>query len=131
LQKLQPNPEIIVDVSHNEQAAKSLLKWLSHHPVKGKTIAVFSVLADKNPKNWVHLFKDTIDMWFISQTISERAMPKQELLKTLSESAQLICSFNTISDAFTQAVNVVDNDDRVLVFGSFYTVSEAMNAYAG
>ena len=126
LQIVSHNPEVIVDVSHNQQAAIELSNWLQQNPIKGKTIAVFAVLADKKPINWLHYFQAVIAVWCISQVDSERAMPTNELLQALAESAQLICSFDSVSQAYEKAKIMAEKDDRIIVFGSFYTVSEVL-----
>lgn len=126
LQIISNNPTILVDVSHNSQAAQSLAKWLRQNPIGGKTLAVFAVLADKEPMDWVSEFKDLIDAWCISSVNSERAMPVQDLLHVLVDCATLITSFETVHLALSAAKIMADEDDRILVFGSFYTVSEVM-----
>lgn len=126
LQIISKSPEVWIDVSHNRQAALSLSDWLQKNPITGQTIAVFAVLDDKKPIEWLIEFKDCIDVWCISQVDSERTMPKHKLLYALSETAQLILSFDMVSQAFEKA-NIISNDnDRIIVFGSFYTVSEVM-----
>lgn len=126
LQIINKKPEIIVDVSHNTQAVLSLANWLRNNPVKGKTIAVFAVLKDKHAANWLGEFKDVVDCWFISELESERSMLKNDLLQVLAESYGLVLSFASVKQAFAKAKIIADNQDRIIVFGSFYTVSEVM-----
>jgi dihydrofolate synthase/folylpolyglutamate synthase len=124
LQLLKSKPDVYLDVSHNAQAAKSLSNWLELNPIDGKTFAVFAVLADKEPLKWLHHFKDTIDTWFISEVDSDRALKTNDLLIKLSASAKLILSFETVPIAFNKAILLANENDRIVVFGSFYTVSE-------
>jgi len=126
LQTISTNPEVIIDVSHNEQAAIELANWLKENTIQGKTLAVFSVLDDKNVDKWLSYFRHVIDVWCISQIDSYRAMPKQELLINLSDSARLITSFDSIKKAFEGAKLMSKENDRIIVFGSFYTVSEVL-----
>lgn len=127
LQVISENPQVIVDVSHNKQAAICLSNWLRSNPIEGKTLAVFAVLADKNPMDWLNKFSDIIDIWCISQVDCDRAMPTKDLLKVLANSAQLITSFTTVKLALEKAKIMANENDRIIVFGSFYTVSEIMN----
>ncbi len=126
LQTIATQPEIIVDVSHNKQAALSLANWLRENPVTGKTIAVFAVLKDKHAVKWLDEFKGLIDCWCISDLESERTLPKNELLQLLADSYKLVMSFGSVQQAFAKAKIIADSNDRIVVFGSFYTVSEVM-----
>lgn len=126
LQTIATQPEIIVDVSHNKQAAKSLASWLRENPVIGKTIAVFAVLKDKQPIAWLDDFKGLIDCWCISDLQFERTLNKNELLQLLVDSYKLVMSFESVHQAYTKARVIAEPDDRIIVFGSFYTVSEVM-----
>jgi dihydrofolate synthase/folylpolyglutamate synthase len=126
LQIISTLPDIYVDVSHNKQAAVSLSIWLKNNSIKGQTIAVFAVLDDKKPIEWLDVFKDSISVWCISQVDSDRTMTKQKLLSTLSQSAQLILSFDSVTQAYKKAQIICNKNDRIIVFGSFYTVSEVM-----
>ena len=126
LQVIKNNPKIIVDVSHNKQAAKELASWLKAHPINGQTIAVFAVLADKVAIEWLNYFNGVIDNWNISQVTSDRAMPTKEVLKALSNTALLITSHDTVAQAYMAAKQMANAKDRIIVFGSFYTVSEVL-----
>ena len=126
LQTIAESPNIIVDVAHNKQACESLNSWLQSNPCQGKTIAVFSVLDDKKAMDWLDIFKDSIDVWCISVAQSERAMPIRDLLNVLVDSARLVTSFPSINEAFVNAQIMASPEDRIIVFGSFYSVSEVM-----
>jgi len=126
LQIIAESPKIIVDVAHNKQACESLNNWLQSNPCQGKTIAVFSVLDDKKAIDWLDIFKNSIDVWCISAAQSARAMSIKDLLNILVDSAQLVTSFPSINDAFVNAKIMANPQDRIIVFGSFYTVSVVM-----
>ena len=128
LQTISTEPEVIIDVSHNEQAAKELAQWLQNNPISGKTLSVFSVLKDKNANNWIALFDGLIDAWCISKLNSHRAMETQEILMNLADSSKLITSYDSINQAFQGAKTMAHDKDRILVFGSFYTVSEVLES---
>ncbi len=128
LEVISTNPSIIIDVSHNEQAAQELSHWLKSNPINGKTIAVFAVLADKNAAGWFKYFKDVIDIWCVSAVDNPRAMPVKDLMTHLANSASLITSFPNIQTAMTKAKVMASPTDRIIVFGSFYTVSDALTS---
>jgi dihydrofolate synthase/folylpolyglutamate synthase len=124
LQLYKSSPDVYLDVSHNAQAAKNLSNWLDQNPIKGNTYAVFAVLGDKEPIKWLHHFKNTINAWFISEVNSERALKTNDLLKDLSNHSKLTISFESVKLAYTNAKLLANENDRIIVFGSFYTVSE-------
>ncbi len=128
LELISINPSIIIDVSHNEQAAGELSQWLRTNPIEGKTIAVFAVLSDKNAANWFECFKDTIDIWCVSEVDNSRAMPVTDLITQLANSASLITSFASVKHAMTKAKIMASYKDRIIIFGSFYTVSDALDS---
>ncbi len=128
LQLLSQSPDIYIDVSHNAQAATSLSNWLKQNPINGKTFAVFAVLDDKEPIKWLHNFKNIGDVWLVSEVDSERALTTNDLIKDLANSSELILSFETVKNAFTKAKSIATQEDRILVFGSFYTVSEVLES---
>ncbi len=125
---ISTNPSIIIDVSHNEQAAQELSHWLKSNPINGKTIAVFAVLADKNAAGWFKYFKDVIDIWCVSTVDNPRAMAVKDLMTHLANSASLITSFPNVQTAMTKAKVMASPTDRIIVFGSFYTVSDALTS---
>ena len=128
LEVISTNPSIIIDVSHNEQAAQELSHWLKSNPINGKTIAVFAVLSDKNAAGWFKYFKDVIDIWCVSAVDNPRAMPVKDLMTHLANSASLITSFPNVQTAMTKAKVMASPTDRIIVFGSFYTVSDALTS---
>lgn len=131
LEILSTNPTVIIDVSHNEQAAQELSSWLKENPIQGDTIAVFAVLADKNAAKWFGYFQNIIDVWCVSEVENPRAMPVKELLEQLAEHASLITSFSTVQIAMDKAKKMAAPQDRIIVFGSFYTVSDALAPLKG
>ena len=124
LQYVSYQPDVILDVSHNQEAAASLSKWLEKNPIQGKTITVFSVLDDKNFKKWAKDFKHVVDVWCVSEIDSSRAMPCSEMIKVLANHSKLIISNENLNDSFNTAIKISKDIDRIIVFGSFYTVSE-------
>ena len=122
--------EIIFDVAHNYDSASVLAENLLALPRPLKTTAVFSVLNDKDLKGIVEIMHSHVDQWYISEVNSHRAMAvaevEQELTRYFPKSA--IKTFPTIEQAYSQAQNVSNKGDRILVFGSIFTVAEVLTA---
>ena len=129
-QYLQHSPDIILDVAHNEDAAKSLatnIKRLDY-----KTIhVVLGILADKDVYSIVKPFSLLVDHWHIGTIGSERGMNAEEIkfrIKSLFKNKFSIQTYNSVTAAYNGAIYQQDDNTLILVYGSFYTVSEALQS---
>ena len=128
LQVLPGRPAIILDVAHNPHAARSLSDGLADMPYAPTTHAVFAILADKDIAAVVEAVKDRVDRWYVSAAAAERAAPAAQVAKLLAEqgAGDRTRTFATVAAALDAARREAQPDDRILVFGSFYTVAEAL-----
>lgn len=116
----------IADVSHNPAAAHFLADYLKQHRISGKTHAVFSMLADKDIIATLHVMQDFIDEWYIAPLASERAASVAVLEYCFrANKIYKVHSYPTIKEAYHAAKNATIIGDRIVIFGSFYTVAEA------
>ena len=122
------NPSLVMDVAHNPQAATSLSLNLKKHAVKGKTIAVFSILKDKDIYSVTKALRGDINQWCIAEIQNERAASIDIIKKAIqqADSSAHIVSFKNIQEAYNFALKEVTINDRIIVFGSFYTVADIM-----
>jgi len=127
-QKISESPDVIVDVAHNEQSARMLSNTLGDNPVKGKTIAVVAMLADKAVDKVLEVIKIDIDHWLISELPTSRAMSSKNLAQAVrgahTDVKLSVCE--SVTEACIKARTLASENDRIIVFGSFYTVSEAI-----
>jgi dihydrofolate synthase/folylpolyglutamate synthase len=126
-QRLPGSREIILDIAHNPAGAKVLASTLSAAPCCGRTLGVFAVLADKDAAGMVGAIKDQIDCWYVAANRSERAMSVdglEALLRTQVTSP--IEAFAGVEEAFHAACYAACDHDRVVVFGSAFTVAEVL-----
>ncbi len=128
LQIIAAQPEVALDVAHNPEAAQTLGDWLTAHPKS--TRAVFSVLADKDAIGIVRVLKSRIAHWHLCglSAQSPRGLEVAELSDRLLDAfPDLPVSLHaTPRDAFSAARAACANDERMLVFGSFYLIAELM-----
>lgn len=127
-QRLQRDCEVILDVAHNQDSANNLAANLSAHPAKGKTVAVFAVLSDKDVNSIVESVSAHIDEWYISVVNSARGMALEQVQQALNKHNPdaVIEPFASVSLAYEGALAAAAPSDRVLVFGSIFTVSEVL-----
>ena len=130
LQLLAGSPQVVVDVAHNVQAAGQLARWLEENPMP--TRAVFSALKDKDIEGIVAEFDGLIDQWYLAgiQDAGPRGLTGQALAErlapVLAPARPVVLA--TVAEAFQAARAESSADERVLVFGSFHTVAEALKA---
>ena len=129
-QYLQRSPDIILDVAHNEDAAKSLATNIKRLGYKNIHV-VLGILADKDVYSIVKPFSLIVDHWHIGTISSERGMNAEEIkfrIKSLFKNKFSIKTYNSVSTAYHRAVDQQADNTLILVYGSFYTVSEALQA---
>ncbi len=117
----------IFDVSHNPAAAEFLANYLHENKCTGKTRAVFSMLADKDIIGTLEVIKKHIDAWYISALHVKRGASMKILLDCFQKTKIKNRKENSsIAEAFKNAINESQPGDRVVVFGSFHTVANAL-----
>ena len=121
--------DIIVDVAHNPHAAKSLAHNLHTTPCLGRTLAVFAMLADKDIIGVVQAVTPYIDTWYLADNHSARGAKADDLHHILLKQANpaAIFLFSDVASAVAAACKDAAKNDRIIVFGSFYTVADAIN----
>ena len=129
-QLLQPSPQVIVDVAHNPQAAKSLAQNLKYNPCAGKTLAVLGMLADKDIAGVIESVQAEIDAWYLADIHNVRGAKALNLQRVLKKQGNKMPAklFTDVAAALVAACIDADKNDRIIVFGSFYTVADALAA---
>ena len=120
--------EWVFDVAHNEAAAAVLAAELRSRPVRGRTIAVFAVLGDKDAAAVAAQLDAVVDHWLLCSLNGPRALPSDELrqrMGTLRAASELA---GDVSAAVARAGAIARQGDRVVVCGSFHTVGPALKA---
>jgi len=129
-QVLPGSPALILDVAHNPQAAEALAATLDQHPCRGRTHAVFAMLRDKDAAGVVEQIGSRIDRWYLAPTSGPRGMDVQTLASIVQQvptiAGRAVGPFESVPDALAAARSTATADDRILVFGSFVTVADAV-----
>ena len=115
-QEVKKMPSLILDVAHNPQAARSLSHNLKTHVVPGKTIAVFSILKDKDIFGVINELNLDIDDWFIAEIQNERAASIENISNTIQKinPSAHIEAFKNIQEAYQFASKEVTRNDRII-----------------
>jgi len=127
-QRLRQQPAVIVDVAHNSQAAASLLSQLKADECSGRTHAVVAMLADKPVADVIHQLSSEIDCWYTAglESVPRGLSAKQMAVAVEQQASDVkLSAASTVARACEQALAAAGKDDRIIIFGSFYTVAEA------
>ena len=115
------NKTVILDVAHNPAAVQTLVDTLSDSPME--TVAIFSALADKNIDDMIELASSNIRHWFLVPLSTERSVQMKVLEDKFSNSqGATVCT--SMASAIEQTLEL-KNIQRIVIFGSFYTVADA------
>jgi dihydrofolate synthase/folylpolyglutamate synthase len=117
-------PVLVLDVAHNPQAAAALAVSLDQMGFYPRTFAVFGVMADKDIANVIAPLRSLIDRWFVTDLPIARAALAAEVAREVAAAMPQarVSTHATPGDALRAALAAADPADRILVFGSFYTV---------
>jgi len=110
------------DVGHNLPAVTRFLQLLP--PCGGRRHLVFGMMADKPIDEVVALFAGEPVSWHLAAPAMARAAPVARLAAALPAQAQSR-QYDSVLEALQGALSAAQNNDQVLIFGSFYTVAEA------
>ncbi|HEX6007347.1 MAG TPA: cyanophycin synthetase, partial [Burkholderiales bacterium] len=125
-------PTLILDVAHNPAAAEALAVTLSRMGRGGRTLVVFAMLRDKDIDGVIAAFgkRIAIDHWFVAGIDAPRGADAALLAEKL-QSAQVpgaVTVCESIAQAYAQACDMAVQNDKILAFGSFYTVAAVIEA---
>ncbi|MCS3845670.1 dihydrofolate synthase/folylpolyglutamate synthase [Xanthomonas campestris] len=121
--------ELMLDVGHNPQAARALAQALGTATPAGTTIALYAALADKDVQGVVEALAGCVDQWALAGLEGARGQSAEALRARLqgTAAAQAACH-GDVADALRAVLAEAQPGDRVLVFGSFHTVADALQA---
>lgn len=118
----------VLDVAHNRQAAQTLRRNLADQRVPGRTFAVFGVLTGKDAAGMAATLADQVDGWHLAGPADARALPLNQLAAQVARAApDTPCqTYPSVESALDTVAALAAEGDRVLVFGSFVTVGDAI-----
>jgi len=133
-QVLAGQPAVVLDVAHNPHAVAALAQNLDQMGYFPRTHAVFGAMADKDLAGILARIAPLVDHWHFTNLPLPRAATAEQL-----ESAFLAAGLKTPAgvtttthasplDALHAAAAEATPADRILVFGSFYTVGGVLQA---
>jgi dihydrofolate synthase / folylpolyglutamate synthase len=124
-------PTLVLDVAHNPHAVAALTHNLDRMGFHPRTHAVFGAMRDKDIAAMLERIAPLIDAWYFTDLATPRAARAVELEQAFRQAAAAAparaapatgsCHDNP-AQALAAALGECDPADRIVVFGSFYTV---------
>lgn len=118
---------VVLDVAHNPHSAAGLASLLAERPAR-RTLAVCGMLRTKDVAGVLKILRPHIDAWFpvglpgpLGLTVAEMRTHLDALPVAAS-----VTNCDNVGVALQAAGEQAGPGDRVLVFGSFVTVEQAM-----
>jgi len=119
-------PTLVLDVAHNPHAVAALVANLDAMGYFPTTHAVFGAMADKDLRLMLERVNPVVDRWYFTDLPTPRAAPASLLLQQwqgLAQRRQVSATTHVDpQQALQAAIAAADPADRIVVFGSFYTV---------
>ncbi|MDH4873999.1 bifunctional tetrahydrofolate synthase/dihydrofolate synthase [Pseudomonas sp. BN515] len=118
---------LLLDVGHNPHAAEYLAARLAARPVAGRRLAVFGLLADKDLPGVLRPLQGCLANWAVAPLPTPRTRSASELQAALTNLHASVSVHQNIAAALDAQCEQATPDDEILVFGSFYSVAEALS----
>lgn len=117
---------VLLDVAHNPAATELLARCIRAH-AGARVHYVFAVMADKDIDAILNHLQGERGPWYLAQlqNVSRAASPRMLADKLVARGWQ-VAAIAPVADCLRQALDAAAQGDLVVVFGSFFTVSEAL-----
>ena len=116
------NPDIILDVSHNEDGIKATLNALIINP-KGKLLVLLGCSNDKDINLHLNLFPENTAIYLCAfNNERSRKFEEYQILKIQNPKIKEV--FADINLAITKLKKLLSKEDTLLVIGSFFLIAD-------
>ncbi len=117
----------LFDVAHNVDSISRLIGFVSEYKYE-RCIVVVSVLADKDIEKIIKLLTSISNQWIVPDLRVDRSIDTNKLKLLITQNSQEDCSISkTVEEAMQEADVCSKSGDLIVVTGSFFVVSPALN----
>jgi len=120
-------PTLVLDVAHNPHSVAALAVNLDAMGFFPTTHAVFGAMADKDLAPMLDRVAPMLDRWYFTDLPTPRAASAADLhaawLARNQRKDASAAAFADVNAALDAAIAAANPADRIVVFGSFYTVA--------
>ena len=124
MELIKKHPVIILDGGHNEGCAKVLSDFIKKHLDGKRIIMVASMMSDKDYMSYLSVVAPLADVFIATRVDMLRALPSGELMMSASAFCENCHDVPIPSKAVTAARNIMQDDDVLIICGSFYLAGD-------
>jgi dihydrofolate synthase/folylpolyglutamate synthase len=130
-QRVAGEVECVFDVAHNADAARVLADNLRAMPATGRTYGVMGMFRDKAVEEVALALAPCLDRWYLGGIEGPRGQSAAELAARVHAALPraAIDECPTVAAAYAAARAQARSGDRVVIFGSFQTVSAVLKDF--
>lgn len=117
---------VLLDVAHNPQAVRELHTYLLHNFATKKIYAIFSMMRDKDIMGVIEIIKPIIKHWFVPPLNNPRVSSESFMQECFYKAklTNVSFGFKDFVEAYTSAQQKAKGECLILIFGSFFLVSD-------
>jgi len=120
---------VVLDVAHNPAAVQRLARQLGATMPMGRLVVIAAMMGDKDYASILSLLAPLADEFYVCDLLGNtRAAKAAQLQQALSLVGAKASCFASVAAALAKAQNALNENDLLVVMGSFFTVGEAMAA---
>ncbi|MNU20366.1 Folylpolyglutamate synthase [compost metagenome] len=124
---IQTGPNIVLDVAHNPDGIQTIIGQLEQAVFKsGNLHIVTGFVADKDVPQALSIMPATARYYF-TQAQVPRALPAATLTQIAAEQHLQGAAYDTVTAAVAAALSHAQEEDTILITGSFFIVGEALD----
>ncbi|MCV2885636.1 bifunctional tetrahydrofolate synthase/dihydrofolate synthase [Aestuariibacter sp. AA17] len=120
-------PRVMLDVAHNPQATGYLARQIRRFDYRALHFVV-GMLSDKDIEGSLAPLREFEASWNLVPLSVPRGA-STDMLKPLLVGHQTVIDFTSVEEALDTVTEKAHSDDLVIVFGSFFTVADALKKY--
>ena len=121
---ISEKPTVILDGGHNEDCAEALREFIIKNSGGKRIIAVTSMMADKDYNKYLSLVLPLVSETVTCRANVPRALESDELAAAAFAYCPMVTDIPNPEAAVKAALERAENDDIVIICGSFYLAGE-------
>ncbi len=124
LEVVHDKPTVVIDGAHNPDAAHSLAAAIKDEFTYGKLILVVGMLSTHSAEDFLKQIAPMASKVIATQSQWHLARPAGELAEAARKFCDDVETVDRVPDAVARALQVAEENDLIVVTGSFYTIGE-------
>lgn len=131
-QLIQGEVPVLLDVGHNPQAVQTLATYVQTCFSDAKIHAVFAMMKDKDIPGVLAVMRDRVAHWYLAPLTNPRAASDEMMGRFFQQLdiKNVKAGYADFYAAFDDARRHAGPGELILVFGSFFLVSEYLSQFA-